>query len=176
MAVTMTAPATREATLRVVRSINKRFLYYEVSIMNPFFESLESRRLFSVTPLSPVAPSAPREVIVQPLIAKKMTGKWKGMVVVTNIQTQPVTVTIKQKSNGKFTGMLTAVNDPTIQVAVSGKISSNGKVRITLKGIHSGGVIDGSGTGKLHGKSITFTLVFQQNGVSFPGSLTLKKA
>jgi len=148
--------------------------------MQRFFESLESRSLFSVTPLSVVPPPRAEPAVIQPLVAlKKMSGKWSGTVVVTNIQTQPVTITInKQKPNGRFTGLLVAVNDPTIRVAITGRIRSNRRASITLVGNHSGGAIDGSGTGKLssNGKTITFTLVFIQNGQQFPGTLTLKRA
>ena len=148
--------------------------------MQPLFEALEGRNLFSVTPigLGP-QPQAEPAILVHPLVAiKKMKGTWSGAVLVTGIHTQSISLKItSQTSSGKLKGVLIATADPSIQVAFTGKIKSNRKVSITLTGGHSGGAINGTGTGKLsaNGKAITFTMVFVQNGMSFPGTLTLTK-
>jgi len=150
--------------------------------MQPLFESLERRTLFSVTPIPADLPpsTSALPVLVHPLVAlKNMKGTWNGAVLVTGVHAQSVKLTIRtQTSTGKLKGTLISTADPSILVAFSGKIRSNRKVSITLVGGHSGGAINGTGTGKLskNGKSITFTMMFVQGGQSFPGTLTLTKA
>jgi hypothetical protein len=149
--------------------------------MQPLFESLETRTLFSVTPIVAGPPADPTSAIsITPFVAlKKMIGTWKGSLTVVGIHSRPCKLVItKQTGSGKITGILTTPQDPTIHVALTGKVKSNGKVSITLVGSHLAGPINGTGTGKLKsgGKAITFTMVWSQNGATFPGSLTLKKA
>ena len=148
--------------------------------MSLFFESLEDRSLFSVTPIAAPPPThAPLMMSVAPLaVLKKVVGTWKGSVNVVGVHSQPVKLTISsQTSTGRIAGTLKSTNDPSINVAFSGKVKSNGRVSITLLGSHSGGSINGTGSGKLkvNGTKITFTMTFTQGGQSFPGTLILRK-
>jgi len=148
--------------------------------MNRFIESLESRSLFSASPVAhSMLATASATGIVQPLAAsKKMVGTWSGIVNVTGVHSRPVTIVIKsQTGTGHLTGTLTTSLDPSIIVNFSGKIGSNRRVHISLAGTHSGGAINGIGSGKLsaNGKKISISMNFVQNGFSIPGSLNLAK-
>ena len=148
--------------------------------MLPLFESLESRALFSASPVAHPSLAFPGPApVVQPLVAlKKMAGTWNGIVTVTGVHDRPVTIVItSQTHTGHLTGTLTTSLDPSIIVAFSGRISANRRVHITLTGTHSGGAINGTGTGKLtsSGKKVSLTMTFVQNGFSIGGLLTLSK-
>ena len=147
--------------------------------MQVFFESLEGRSLFSATPIGVHAASVAPAVIVHPLVAlKNMVGIWNGTLSIPGVHDRPVTIQItKQTAAGKLSGTLTTSLDPSIVVAFSGKIRANGKMSITLVGAHSGGAINGAGSGKVsaNGKSIKSNLIFTQNGQGFPGTITLAK-
>jgi hypothetical protein len=148
--------------------------------MQPLFESLEARSLFSVTPIA--APHSAHPMLTTtfaPLVAlQKMIGTWKGAIVVKGIHTQPVVLVIsKQTASGKMSGLLTTPRDKSIKVKFVGTINAKGGVTIALIGVHPGGPINGTGTGALKapGKAITFAMKFTQSGHVFPGSLVLKR-
>jgi hypothetical protein len=148
--------------------------------MHGFFESLERRDHFSVSQAVPAPLAAASSAIVQPAAAKlkSVLGAWSGTLSIPGIHDRPVTINItKQSSSGALSGKLTTSLDPSIVVAFSGRIKSNGAMTITLVGGHSGGAINGTGTGKLAstGSSISYKLVFTQGGQGFPGTISLKK-
>ncbi len=109
----------------------------------------------------------------------RTTGTWRGSIRIPGVHTQAVTLTItSQTSKGKIKGILIANADPSIRVSTNGTVKSNRSFTITLAGGHSGGAINGTGSGKLSAnkKSITFNMVFVQGGRNFAGTLTLTTA
>jgi hypothetical protein len=148
--------------------------------MHAFFESLERRDHFSAAQAVPAPLAAASGAIIQPAAAKlkSVLGAWSGTLSIPGIHDRPVTINItKQSSSGVLGGKLTTSLDPSIVVAFSGRIKSNGAMTITLVGGHSGGAINGTGTGKLAsaGSTISFKLIFTQGGQGFPGTISLKK-
>lgn len=148
--------------------------------MTPLFESLEGRNLFSATPIAaPTPPQASISMSFAPLaVLQKMVGTWKGTVYVAGVHSQPVKLIISsQTSTGKITGVLKSTKNSSINVAFTGKVKASGSVSISLLGGHSGGAINGTGSGKLKASAtkISFTMAFVQGGRTFPGTLTLKK-
>lgn len=108
-----------------------------------------------------------------------LTGNWAGTVNVVGVHSRPVTLTIsKQASNGKLKGTLIPVQDTSIHVAFSGQLKTNRSISVKLVGSHSGGAINGSGTGKVSpdGKSINVSMKFVQGTQTFKGSLVLARA
>jgi len=148
--------------------------------MQKFFESLETRSLFSVAPVitGPPPASAVMSTFAVATPIPRVVGTWKGSVNVVGVHSQPVKLVItSQTSTGRFTGVLTTTKNKSIKVAVTGRVKSNGSVSITVGGTHSGGAINGTGSAKLKaaGKAISFTMSFVQGGRAFGGSLILKK-
>ena len=148
--------------------------------MQPLFESLEGRQLMSAaaSTLQPVAQAQPAMATILPLAVPKLVAKYKGLISIPGVHAQNIKLTIsKETSTGKLTGLLVATSNPSIQVKVTGKVAANRKVTIVLTGSHSGGSINGTGTGKVsaNGKTMTINMVFVQNGMTFTGTLTLKR-
>ena len=156
--------------------------------MRPLFESLEGREFLSATigGIPQVHSQPVGNPVTMSLNASSQTlaaiqsvkGTWNGTLSVTGVHDRPVTIKItKQAANGTVTGQLTTSLDPSIVVAVSGKVKANGGLSISLVGAHSGGAINGTGTGKLGStaKTMSFKLSFVQGGQSFPGTITLTK-
>ena len=153
--------------------------------MRNFFEALEGRTLLSAGPMvmeNTVDAGAP--AVIQPLVVfPAIPGNYAGSVTVNGVHMKGVTVTLAKTAPKVFTGTLTATTDPSIHVAVT--VTRTGKnvlgqrtVSVTLKGVHSGGVINGTGTGIINakGKIKIKSLTFIQNGQPFPGALVLAKA
>jgi hypothetical protein len=148
--------------------------------MQPLFESLEGRTLMSVSPvaLQSAERAQPALVTIVPFAIPKIVAKYKGTISIPGIHAQSVTITIKKETaTGKLTGTLVANADPSIVVKVTGKVTASRKVTLVLTGSHSGGSINGTGTGKLsaNGKTMTISMVFVQGGMNFNGTLTLKR-
>jgi hypothetical protein len=144
------------------------------------FESLESRSLFSVTPIAagPVAEPSLAFTIAPLAKVAKLIGTWKGSINVVGVHSQPVTLVINaQNSTGALTGVLTTPADKSIHVKFRGTLKAKGVVTISLAGTHGGGPINGSGTGTLKAAStkITFVMAWKQGGHTFAGTLVLKK-
>ena len=149
--------------------------------MYQFIEALEGRRLFTATSagIQSTHVAAPTAV-AQPLVAaiQKITGTWNGTLHVSGVHDRPITITITgQTSRGTLSGTLTTSLDPSIIVTLTGRIRANRHVSFTLNGVHSGGVINGSGSGTItaNGKHISVGLLFMQGSQGFPGSLTITR-
>jgi hypothetical protein len=152
--------------------------------MRSMFESLERRDHFSLAVPHTQVTGVPQNPAAVTFAAAATTlpnvvGSWNGTLTVIGIHDRPVTIAItREASNGRLSGTLTTSLDPSIVVAFSGRIKANGSMSgVSLQGIHSGGPINGAGTGKLNaaGNSMKFNLTFTQSGQGFPGTVTLNK-
>ena len=108
-----------------------------------------------------------------------VVGSYTGAIVIPGVaHNRAVNVSItRQSKTGSFKGVLIPTADTTIHVAVSGTVSAGGKFTIKLVGTHSGGSINGTGTGTI-GKTggLVAKVTFVQSGQKFPGTLKLAKA
>ncbi len=146
-------------------------------------ESLESRSLMSASPfLAPAAPShgvAPSGVFATLAVTiPSVVGTWSGTLALPGVHNQPVKITFStQSSRGILTGTLRTAANSSIRVAVTGRVTSTGVVAVTLGGKHSGGPINGSGSGRLRSGNtrVTLAINFTQGGKVFPGTITLRK-
>ena len=147
-------------------------------------DTLESRMFLSAAVVGPgilmpdtTAVTYALATGAQPLAVTlaKIAGTYTGSVVVTGVHTRPVKVVLKEAANGTLSGTLTTPQDASIKVKVTGKVKNATTFTITLTGNHSGGSINGTGTGTIKGKTLTIKMNFVQGGSIFPGKLTLKR-
>jgi hypothetical protein len=143
--------------------------------------TLSSAAPASATPgpvLDAAASIEPSAVPIEPMAVAlgKIAGNYSGSVVVTGVHTRPVKVTLKQAANGTLTGTATSTQDTRIKITVTGKVTSATAFTFKLSGgTHGGGVIAGSGTGTIKGKTLAVKVTFVQGTRKIPGTLSLKK-
>ena len=147
--------------------------------MFEFFETLESRSLLSAAPVHAAAAlHADPQAVIQTLATKlpKINGNYSGSIIVNGVHTRGITLSItKQTAKGAFSGVLTSTQDASIKVTVTGTVTGAKTFTIKLKGTHSGGPINATGTGTIAKGKLSSPLTFTQGSSGFSGSISVKK-
>lgn len=154
-----------------------------------FIESLEDRRLLSVTTglLDCKEHSSPQTHSVAAhdglALAAAATGKpnlkgtWHGSRTIPSLNdTLLLTLKITRHKKGSFTARVTSSADPSLRLTAVVNFTTTRKLRVSISGSDADGPITGGGTGKLSGTStLSGKITFRASGQKFAGSFTFSK-